>query len=195
MWLIVGLGNPGEQYRGNRHNIGFRAADAIAETHGFPAFRKKFQGEMAEGTIGKQKIILLKPQTFMNESGQSVGQAAKFYKILPDHIVALHDELDIAAGKIKIKQGGGHAGHNGLRSLDSHLGQQDYWRVRLGIGHPGDKEKVHGHVLSDFGKGEQGWVEAMTRAVAAHIGLLIDGKDNAFAGKVNADMPSPSVSS
>lgn len=189
MWLVVGLGNPGEKYRTNRHNIGFMAADAIAEAYGFPAFRAKFQGALSEGRIGAQKVVLLKPQTYMNESGLSVVQAAKFYKILPNRIVALHDELDVAAGKLKVKQGGGHAGHNGLRSLDSHLGQQDYWRVRLGIGHPGDKDKVHGHVLSDFAKSEAGWVAAMTKAVAAHIGVLLDGKDNLFANKVAADMP------
>jgi len=187
MWLVAGLGNPGNQYEGNRHNIGFMAADAIAAEHGFPAFRSKFQAAMSEGRIGAHKVILLKPQTFMNNSGQSVAAAAKFYKIAPDRILVLHDELDLKPGQIRIKQGGGNAGHNGLRSIGSHLNAKDYWRMRIGIGHPGNKEKVHGHVLSDFARSERQWVESTVKSIASHIGLLLDGKDNEFMSKVAMD--------
>ena len=191
MWLIAGLGNPGGEYERHRHNIGFMATEALAAHYGLPQFRVKFNGLISEGRIGAQKVVLLKPQTFMNDSGLSVGQTAKFYKILPNHILALHDELDIPAGTVKVKQGGGHAGHNGLRSLDSHLGQQDYWRVRLGIGHPGGKAEVHNYVLGDFAKSELPQVEAMVKSVVAHIGLLLDGRGSAFTGKVVADMAPP----
>ncbi len=187
-WLLAGLGNPGPQYAGNRHNIGFMAVDAVAAAHGFPAFRSKFQGELAEGRIGGHKVILLKPQTFMNNSGQSVAQAARFYKIPPARVVALHDELDLPGAKVRVKSGGGHAGHNGLRSIDSHLGTQDYMRIRLGIGHPGDREKVHGHVLSDFGKGERIWADQAVRSVSRHIALLLDGKESEFMSKVALDL-------
>ena len=184
MWLLVGLGNPGEKYARNRHNIGFMALDTIAARCGPVSFRSKFQGEAAEARIGGHKILLLKPGTYMNNSGQSVGAAAKFYKVEPARIIALHDELDLAAGKIRTKLGGGHAGHNGLRSIDSHLGTQDYHRIRLGIGHPGDKAKVHGHVLSDFGKAEMEWVTPLLQAVARYIDLILDGKDTDFMSKV-----------
>jgi PTH1 family peptidyl-tRNA hydrolase len=194
MWLIVGLGNPGEKYSGNRHNIGFMAVDAIASAYGFPAFKSKYQGEISEGRIGSEKVALLKPQTYMNESGMSVGPAAKFYKILPNHILVFHDELDLPAGKLRMKRGGGHAGHNGLRSLDSHLDTVDYWRARIGIGHPGDRERVHGYVLSDFAKAERPWVDSMVLSIGRHIGLMLDGKDSAFMSKVSEDAPSTSKS-
>ncbi|MCM2344722.1 MAG: aminoacyl-tRNA hydrolase [Alphaproteobacteria bacterium] len=184
MWLLVGLGNPGDKYAHNRHNIGFMAVDAIAEAHGFPAFKKKFQGLVSEGVIGGEKIILLKPQTYMNNSGQSVGEAAKFYKIPLERIVAFHDELDLMAGKIRTKKGGGNAGHNGLRSMDSHLNSNDYWRVRLGIGHPGDKAMVHNHVLSDFSKSESNWLKSLIEAIGTQAPLLVQGKDNEFMSKV-----------
>lgn len=184
MWLLVGLGNPGDKYEYNRHNIGFLAVDAIADTYGFPAYKKKFQGLVAEGNIGGEKVILLKPQTYMNNSGQSVGETAKFYKIPLDRIAVFHDELDLAAGKIRTKKGGGNAGHNGLRSMDSHLNSNDYWRIRLGIGHPGDKAMVHGHVLSDFSKSELIWLKPLIEAIGDHVPLMVQGKDNEFMSKV-----------
>lgn len=184
MFLLVGLGNPGDKYEYNRHNIGFLAIDAIADTHGFPAYKKKFQGLIAEGQIAGEKIILLKPQTYMNNSGQSVGEAAKFYKIPLDRIWVFHDELDLAPGKIRTKKGGGNAGHNGLRSMDSHLNSNDYWRIRLGIGHPGDKARVHGHVLSDFSKTELNWLKPLMEAIGDYVPLLVQGKDNEFMSKV-----------
>jgi PTH1 family peptidyl-tRNA hydrolase len=184
MWLWVGLGNPGDKYEYNRHNIGFLAVDAIADTYGFPAYKKKFQGLMAEGHIEGEKVILLKPQTYMNNSGQSVGEAAKFYKIPLDRIAVFHDELDLGAGKIRTKKGGGNAGHNGLRSMDIHLNSNDYWRIRLGIGHPGDKAMVHNHVLSNFSKDELIWLKSLIEAVADHAPLMVQGKDNEFMSKV-----------
>lgn len=184
MWLLVGLGNPGDKYEYNRHNIGFLAVDAIADTYGFPAYKKKFQGLMAEGHIEGEKVILLKPQTYMNNSGQSVGEAAKFYKIPLDRIAVFHDELDLGAGKIRTKKGGGNAGHNGLRSMDSHLNSNDYWRIRLGIGHPGDKAMVHNHVLSNFSKNELIWLKPLIEAIADHAPLMVQGKDNEFMSKV-----------
>lgn len=184
MWLLVGLGNPGDKYAQNRHNIGFMAVDAVAAAHGFPAFKKKFQGLISEGAVAGDKVILLKPQTYMNNSGQFVGEVAKFYKIPVDRIVAFHDELDLAAGKIRTKKGGGNAGHNGLRSMDSHLNSNDYWRVRLGIGHPGDKALVHGHVLSDFSKNDSIWLKKLIEAIGASVALLLQGKDNEFMSKV-----------
>lgn len=189
MWLLVGLGNPGSKYENNRHNIGFMAVDAIVREHGFPAFKKKFQGLISEGNIGGEKIIILKPQTYMNNSGQSVVEAAKFYKIPLDKIVVFHDELDLAAGKIRTKKGGGAAGHNGLRSMDSHLNSNDYWRVRLGIGHPGDKAMVHGHVLSDFSKNDSIWLKELIESIGHHAGLLLQGKDNEFMSKVAQGAP------
>lgn len=184
MWLLVGLGNPGDKYEYNRHNIGFLAVDAIADTYGFPAYKKKYQGLMAEGHIDGEKVILLKPQTYMNNSGQSVGEAAKFYKIPLDRIVVFHDELDLGAGKIRTKKGGGNAGHNGLRSMDSHLNSNDYWRVRLGIGHPGDKALVHNYVLSDFSKNDLIWLKPLIEVIGDHVPLLVRGKDSEFMSKV-----------
>lgn len=184
MWLLVGLGNPGSKYEKNRHNIGFMAVDAIASAHGIGPFKAKYQGQLAEGRMGDEKVAILKPQTYMNESGQSVGAAAKFYKIPPDHIIVFHDELDLAAAKIRVKKGGGNAGHNGLRSMDAHLGTPDYIRVRLGIGHPGDKDRVHSYVLGDFSKAESEWLEPYLEAVAKNAELLLQGKDNDFMSKV-----------
>ena len=182
MKLIVGLGNPGGQYEGNRHNIGFMALDAIARQHGVTQFRSKHGGMLAEGNIGGEKVILLKPQTFMNRSGDSVQQVAQFYKIAPSDIIVLYDELDLVAGKVRVKIGGGNGGHNGLRSIDPQIGL-DYKRVRLGIGHPG-KEFVTHHVLGDFAKADQAWLEPLLDAVGKHIDLLIKGDDNGFMNKL-----------
>ena len=182
MKLIVGLGNPGGQYDGNRHNIGFMALDAIARQHNITQFRTKHAGVLAEGNIGGEKVILLKPQTFMNRSGDSVQQVAQFYKIAPADVIVLYDELDLAAGKVRVKVGGGNGGHNGLRSIDPQIGL-DYKRVRLGIGHPG-KEFVTHHVLGDFAKADQAWLEPLLDAVAKNVDLLIKGDDNGFMNKL-----------
>ena len=178
MWLIAGLGNPGDKHQKNRHNVGFMAVDAIADEHGIGPFRAKFQSEMAEGRIGGEKVVLLKPQTFMNESGQGVGKAAKFYKIAPDRVIVFHDELDLDPGKCRVKMGGGVAGHNGLKSIKSHLGTADFMRVRIGIGHPGDKNRVSGYVLSDFAKADQDWVERLVPAIGRYADLLLEGSDD-----------------
>lgn len=184
MRLVVGLGNPGSRYARNRHNIGFMAADAIARRHGFPAFRSRFKGELSEGVIAEEKRLLLKPQTFMNDSGEAVLAAAQFYKIPPEEIVVLHDELDLRPGKLRVKRGGGNAGHNGLRSIDALIGP-DYWRVRLGIGHPGVKELVYPYVLQNFPAEEAtGWVAPLLDAVAETIGLLLSGAPDAFMSEV-----------
>jgi len=185
MFLLVGLGNPGARYAGNRHNIGFMVVDAIAKRHGFAPWRWRFQGVATEGNLGGQKTLLLLPGTFMNESGRSVAEAANFYKIGLDKIAVVHDELDLAPGKLRIKRGGGVAGHNGLRSISAHIGN-DYKRVRVGIGHPGDKTIVHSYVLSDFAKAERtGWVETLIDAVAEHAGLLARGDDASLQNKVH----------
>lgn len=189
MWLLVGLGNPGDDYKNNRHNIGFMVMDAVAEHHVYPAFRKKFEGLTAEGQIEGQKVVLLKPQTFMNNSGQSVKAAAKFYKVDPSRIIVFHDELDLEPGKVRIKQGGGNAGHNGLRSIEAHLGTADYWRVRLGIGHPGDKGKVQSHVLKDFSKTERKWLETFIKSVGHHIDLLVKGDHANFLNRIALEVP------
>ncbi len=184
--LLVGLGNPGPQYEFNRHNIGFMALDAIAAQEKAAPFRAKFQGLWSELAGPAGKVFLLKPQTYMNESGRSVAAMAKFYKIPPARIFVFHDELDLSAGKIRMKQGGGNAGHNGLKSLDAHLGTADYWRVRLGIGHPGERERVHGHVLGDFGKSERIWLDPLLAAVGQYGLLLAQGKSDEFMSKVAA---------
>ena len=183
MLLLVGLGNPGARYAGNRHNIGFMAADLIVRRHGFSPWRKRFQGEAAEGTLDGEKVLVLKPQTFMNNSGQSVGEAMNFYKLTPDDVVVLYDEIDLAPAKVKVKKGGGAAGHNGIRSIDAHIGP-DFWRVRLGVGHPGDKSRVHGYVLSDFSKAEDGWLEKLLDAVSDAIPLMARKQDGKFMTKV-----------
>ncbi len=178
MKLLVGLGNPGGKYERNRHNIGFMALDRIASDHGFGPWKAKFQAEISEGRLGSEKVLLLKPQTFMNLSGQSVGEAMRFYKLSPEDVIVLHDELDLAPGKVRVKQGGGHAGHNGLRSLHSHLGDT-YGRVRLGIGHPGRKELVSAYVLHDFAKADEDWLENVLRGIsdgAAHLAAGDGGK-------------------
>lgn len=184
MWLIVGLGNPGDKYKNNRHNIGFMAVDSIADEFSFSPFKKKHKGLVSEGLIDGQKVMLLKPQTFMNESGQAIGEAAKFYKIDPLRIIIFHDELDLHPGKMRVKWGGGHAGHNGLRSTHAHLGTDQYGRVRLGVGHPGDKNRVSGYVLSDFSKAEQSWLGSWIDALTAHIGLLFGGADEEYMTRV-----------
>ena len=181
--LVVGLGNPGPAYAGNRHNIGFMAAEAIARRHGFGAFRARFQGEIAEGTVAGRPVLVLKPMTYMNESGRSVGAAARFYKIPTEDILVFHDELDLATGKLRFKDGGGHAGHNGLRSLHGHVGP-GYRRVRLGVGRPGDKERVVGHVLKDFAKADAVWLDPLLDAVAEQFPLLVRGDAGAFMSKV-----------
>ncbi len=184
MRLLVGLGNPGPKHRDNRHNIGFMAADEIVRRYNFSAPRARFQSDSFEGTIDGEKVLLLKPTTFMNESGRAVGEAARFFKLAPEDIIVIHDEIDLAAGKVRIKRGGGHAGHNGLRSIHAHLGSPDYVRIRLGVGHPGDKEKVHGHVLSDFSKQDEKWVEAELDAVAQALPALFTGRDSDFMSQV-----------
>ena len=166
MLMLVGLGNPGAQYAGHRHNIGFMALDRIAEDHGFSPWKSRFQGQVAEGRLGATKSLLLKPATFMNDSGRSVGEAVRFYKLDASDVTVLHDELDLAPGKCRVKQGGGHAGHNGLRSIHAHIGP-DYRRVRLGIGHPGDKSRVSGYVLHDFAKADrEGWLDDLLLGVS-----------------------------
>ncbi|MET4702156.1 PTH1 family peptidyl-tRNA hydrolase [Constrictibacter sp. MBR-5] len=183
MRLLVGLGNPGPKYARHRHNVGFLAMDAIASRHGFPPFRQRFQGEVSEGRLGNERVALLKPLTYMNESGRSVGAAARFYKLAPPDVVVMHDELDLAPGKVRVKQGGGAAGHNGLRSIDAHLGN-DYWRVRIGIGHPGHPDRVTGWVLNDFAKADAEWLEAMLDAVADAAPLIAAGDAANFMNRV-----------
>lgn len=194
MQLLVGLGNPGDQYRDNRHNIGFMAADAIARHHNFPPFRQKFSGLVAEGTIDGQRVLLLKPQTFMNRSGDSVQAAVQFYKLGPGDVTVFYDELDLVPGKVRVKVGGGNGGHNGLRSIDPQIGL-DYRRVRLGIGHPG-KQFVTRHVLGDFAKADRDWLDPLLDALADNVGLLLKGDDNSFMNKLalavgGKDEPAP----
>ncbi len=165
MKIFAGLGNPGGQYAHNRHNIGFMAVEAIAEAHHFQPWKARFQGQVAEGRLGGDKVLLLKPATFMNLSGQAVGEAMRFYKLAPSDVIVFHDELDLAPGRLKVKTGGGHAGHNGLRSIHAHIGEA-YARVRMGIGHPGRKELVSGYVLHDFAKADADWLDDVLRGVA-----------------------------
>lgn len=191
MILFVGLGNPGPRYAANRHNVGFMAVDAIHDRFRLPAWRQKYQGEISEGTIGPVRVLLLKPQTYMNESGRSVGEVARFHKIAPADVIVFHDELDLPPGKIRVKTGGGHGGHNGLRSLTAHIGD-GYRRVRIGIGHPGDKALVHNHVLNDFAKADQSWLGPLMEAIAAEAPLLAEAKDTTFANRVHlATHPAP----
>jgi PTH1 family peptidyl-tRNA hydrolase len=184
MQIWTGLGNPGPGYALHRHNVGFMACDVIAEMHGFGAEQKKFQGWVREGRIGNEKIILLKPATFMNESGRSVGEALRFYKLGTEALTVLHDELDLAPFKVKVKQGGGHAGHNGLRSITQHL-DVDFRRIRLGIGHPGHKDRVHSYVLGNFAKAEQDDLAEMLGAVAAEAEWLADGNAPRFMSEIS----------
>jgi PTH1 family peptidyl-tRNA hydrolase len=183
MKLWVGLGNPGPKYAGNRHNIGWMAVERIAEDNGFAPWRSKFQGQLSEGKLGSEKVLLLRPETFMNLSGQSVGDAMRFYKLTPEDVTVFHDELDLAPGKVRVKQGGGHAGHNGLRSLHQHIGA-DYARVRLGIGHPGHKDRVASYVLSDFAKADQEWLDDVLRGVSDGAPDLAAGDTGKFLNAV-----------
>lgn len=187
MRLFVGLGNPGTKHAHNRHNIGFMAVDEIARRHGFAPWRRRFQGETSEGTLDGEKVVLLRPATFMNESGRAVQDAASFFKLGESEITVFQDELELPPGKVRVKVGGGIAGHNGLRSISAHVGNE-YRRVRLGIGHPGVKELVHSHVLSDFAKSDRPWVEALCEAVADNAGLLVARRDSTFQNKVHLAM-------
>lgn len=183
MKLFVGLGNPGAKYAHNRHNIGFMAVDRIAEDHGFAPWRAKFQGQLSEGRLGRERVVLLKPETFMNLSGQSVGEAMRFFKLEPGEVTVFHDELDLAPGKLRIKQGGGHAGHNGLRSIHGHIGPE-YARVRLGIGHPGHKDRVAHYVLTDFAKADGDWLDDLMRGISDGAAHLAEGDGAKFSNAV-----------
>ncbi|MDA7946972.1 MAG: aminoacyl-tRNA hydrolase [Hyphomicrobiaceae bacterium] len=183
MKLIIGLGNPGAEHARNRHNVGFMAVDAIAEAHGFGPWRKKFQGQISEGRLDGEKCLLLKPSTYMNESGRAAAEAIRFYKLDLDDVVVLYDEIDLAPAKVRVKAGGGVAGHNGLKSLTSHIGN-DYLRVRIGIGHPGHKSKVHSHVLKDFSKAERAWLDPLIEAIASSAPLLAEGDAANFMNRL-----------
>jgi len=187
MRLIVGLGNPGTQHVGNRHNVGFMAVQAIARRHGIGPWRRRFQGVATEGAIGSERVLLLLPGTYMNDSGRAVAEAAHFYKLPLSDIVVVHDEVDLPPAKLRVKAGGGNAGHNGLRSISAHIGN-DYRRVRIGIGHPGIKELVHPHVLGDFGKDEREWVDGLCAIIADNAELLAKGEDATFQNKVHFAM-------
>ncbi|MDJ0948980.1 MAG: aminoacyl-tRNA hydrolase [Alphaproteobacteria bacterium] len=184
MHLLVGLGNPGPSYAGHRHNLGFMVLDEIVRRHGFGPFRARFRGRLAEGLLHGEKVLALEPTTYMNESGASVGEAVRFYKIPLERVIVLYDEIDLAPGKVRVKRGGGAGGHNGIRSLDSHLGK-DYWRVRIGVGHPGEKHLVERYVLSDFRKEERPLVDKVVDAVAEAIPLLVAGQDGRFMNRVS----------
>jgi len=200
MKLIVGLGNPGAKYAHNRHNIGFMALDRLAGDHGFGPWKARFQGQLAEGRLGSERVALLKPQTFMNLSGQSVGEAMRYLKIEPADVIVLHDELDLAPGKLRLKQGGGHAGHNGLRSIIQHIGE-GFARVRLGIGHPGRKEMVAAYVLHDFAKADEDWLDDLMRGISDGAAQLAAGDGAKFQNAVaqrtaparNAGRPAPAA--
>jgi PTH1 family peptidyl-tRNA hydrolase len=187
MLLFVGLGNPGPQYAGNRHNIGFMAAQAIARRHDIKPWRRGFQGVAVEGVIGAERVLLLLPGTYMNESGRAVREAANFYKLEPGQVTVFQDEAELGAGKVRVKLGGGNAGHNGLRSISEHIGN-DYRRVRLGVGHPGNKDLMERYVLQDFAKDEWPWVEALCDIVADNVGLLVEGKESTFQNRVHLAM-------
>ncbi|MCR4265758.1 aminoacyl-tRNA hydrolase [Nitratireductor sp. ZSWI3] len=184
MLLIAGLGNPGQQYAGHRHNVGFMAADAIFRRHSFAPWSKKFSALVSEGRLGGEKVLLIKPQTYMNLSGQAVGEAMRFYKLTPADLIVFYDELDLAPGRLRVKTGGGSGGHNGIKSIDAHCGK-DYRRVRIGIGHPGDKARVNGHVLGDFAKADQAWLEPLLDAIADNAGLLAGGDESGFMNRVS----------
>lgn len=184
MQIFVGLGNPGGKYARNRHNIGFMALDQIASDHGFGPWRSKFQGVVSEGMLGGAKVLLLKPETYMNKSGQSVGEAMRFYKLSPENIMVFHDELDLAPGKLRVKHAGGHAGHNGLRSIHAHIGDA-YGRVRMGIGHPGHKDAVAGYVLRDFSKADEDWLDDVLRGVGDGASELAKGDAGRFMNAVS----------
>ncbi len=198
MLIIAGLGNPGAKYAGNRHNIGFMAVDAIHRRHSFSPWSKKFKAEISEGELAGEKVLLIKPQTFMNLSGEAVGEAMRFYKLQPSDLVAIYDELDLPAGKARLKTGGGHGGHNGIKSLDAHCGRE-YRRLRLGIGHPGVKDLVHNHVLGDFAKADQAWLEPLLNTLADNAEMLVRNEDSqlmnkialALGGKPEEEKPKP----
>lgn len=190
MFIIAGLGNPGRQYQDNRHNIGFMVVDAIQRAHSFSPWSKKFKSEISEGTIAGEKVLLMKPQTYMNLSGDAVGEAVRFYKLAPSDVIIFHDELDLPAAKMRVKVGGGNGGHNGLKSMDAHVGR-DYKRVRLGIGHPGVKEMVSNHVLGDFHKVDQEWLEPLLDDIARHVDLLFKGDGSRFMNKLAGQSPAP----
>ncbi len=183
MFLLAGLGNPGPEYARHRHNVGFMAVERIAEAHGFGAWRRRFQGVAVEGVLGGRKTLLLKPLTFINHSGQSVGEAVRFFKLDPADVVVLYDEIDLASGKVRTKQGGGHSGHNGIRSIHAHIGQ-DYRRVRIGVGHPGQKERVIGHVLGNFTGDEQAGLDKLLDAIADAAPFLAESADDKFQTRV-----------
>ncbi|TCL74760.1 aminoacyl-tRNA hydrolase [Rhizobium sp. BK251] len=183
MLIIAGLGNPGAKYAGNRHNVGFMAVDAIQRRHNFSPWSRKFKAEISEGELDGVKVLLIKPQTFMNLSGESVGEAMRFYKLQPADLVAIYDELDLPAGKARLKTGGGHGGHNGIKSLDAHCGRE-YRRLRLGIGHPGVKELVQNHVLGDFAKADRSWLEPLLDALADNAGMLVRNEDSQLMNKL-----------
>lgn len=184
MLLLVGLGNPGPKYAFNRHNIGFMAVDAIVHRHSFSSERQRFQGITYDGTLGGEKVVALKPMTYMNESGRSVGEAMRFFKLEPQDVVVIHDELDLPAGKLRIKTGGGAGGHNGIRSVIAHIGE-NFRRIRIGIGHPGSKDRVLGSVLGDFSKAEMKWVEPLLDVIVDEAPLLGEGRFNSFANRVH----------
>lgn len=190
MRLIVGLGNPGPRYADNRHNIGFLAVDEIVRRYSFGPIKTKFHGAIAEGNIGTEKVICLCPTTFMNDSGRSVQAAMQFYKLEPGDITVIHDEIDLPLGKVKVKRGGGAGGHNGLRSIDSHVGP-DYWRIRLGVGHPGVKAAVKNFVLMDFGKEERRLVDEINQVCAENLPLLFSADENKYMNKVNVTLFPP----
>jgi PTH1 family peptidyl-tRNA hydrolase len=184
MLLIVGLGNPGRRYAGHRHNIGFMAADEIHRRHRFSPWRARFEGELAEGLLAGEKAFLLRPATYMNESGRAVGQAMRFFKLTPAEVVVIYDELDLPPGKLRMKTGGGTAGHKGLKSIEAHVGKE-FRRMRIGIGHPGAKELVNGYVLHDFAKADRDWLDPLLAAVAEHAPLLAKGEDASFMNRVH----------
>ena len=190
MKLFVGLGNPGAKYTMNRHNIGFRAVERIADDHGFGAWRGKFQGALSEGRLGREKVLLLRPETFMNNSGQSVGAALQFYKLEPEDVIVFHDELDLAPAKLRVKVGGGHAGHNGLRSLHAHIGET-YARVRIGVGHPGRKEAVPGYALHDFSKADADWIDPLLAGISDGAVALAEGDTGRFQNAVALQVAPP----
>ncbi len=194
MKLIVGLGNPGAKYAETRHNVGWMAVDRIAEDHGLGPWRSRFQGQVAEGRLGSGKVVLLKPETFMNLSGQAVGEAIRFYKLDPADVIVFHDEIDLAPGRLKWKLGGGHAGHNGLRSLHDHIGDS-YGRVRIGVGHPGHKDAVAGWVLKDFAKADQAWLDDLLRGISDGAPALADGNAPGFQNAVALRMQAPKAKS
>lgn len=192
MYLFVGLGNPGREYTKNRHNVGFMCIEEVLKSYGFPSEKSKFSGFLTEGRIDHEKVYLFKPLTFMNRSGRPVAEAARFYKIPPEHIIVFHDDLDLASGKIRVKQGGGHGGHNGLKDLDAHIGTH-YWRVRIGIGRPLHKGAVTSHVLSDFSKEDHVWLDPLLRALADEAHLLFTSNPEEFGAKVMQMLPPPKL--